>query len=227
MLEGAGGAGTQTFDSEWLREQHALWPWIGRFLWSPAADLHPSRHDQLLPGWSREAWSDPAVRAHVSRHLLSVHGLLDEPRSDTVWHGSGGGDFLVALLPQAPLARLARYLGLALHGAAAGEASGALDEAERAFIQRAPLYWHKPAVCANEPDATGWHALRILVGGQPAEVTRRFEWKMPVSLPDPVPDAGPAALLTLTRKILKEFEEPWSSLFATLRRPDCQIRLHG
>jgi hypothetical protein len=226
-------------DFGWSRSEGVLWPWIGRFFWSPAADLHPSRREALLPGWPEAAWSDAAVLAHVSRHLLSTAGLLPDAgrvppaaRAD-----SAAADFRIALLPQAPLTHLARRLGLALHASAprtaageAGEAgdADALDDAERAFLaRRVPLYWRAPAVEGDDPRATGWHALCVLLANQSEAVKRRFEWKTPADpgRPAALPDAG--ALLALAWKILKEFDEPWSSLFATLRRPGCLIRLHG
>ncbi len=208
---------------DWLLEEGALWPWIGRFLWSPALDLHPSRRPVLLPRWPEEAWSDRAVLAHVSRHLLSAHALLGELRWD-----SRVAQFRLALLPGEPLARLARRIGLALHGPAAGAAGAVLDESERAFLtQRAPLYWRTAHVTGEDPAGTGWAALRILTGNQPDAVKRRFVWKTPITPGRPAPLPDSALLLALTRKILKEFEEPWSSLFETLRRPDRQIRLCG
>ena len=88
---------------ERLRSEAALWPWIGRFFWSPALDLHPSRRASLLSGWPAEIWSDPRALEHISRHLLSSHGLLA-----TISYDSAASDFLLVLLPQTPLARLAR-----------------------------------------------------------------------------------------------------------------------
>ncbi len=209
----------------WVQEG-ALWPWISRFFWSPAADMHPSRRPHLLPGWPGEAWSDAAVLAHVSRHLLSVHGLLADEASGASFNRNGGG-FLIALLPQTPLARLARYVGLALHGAATLEGP-ALDEAESLFVaQRAPLYWRASAPPTREPEASGWSALKQAIGPQPEEVMRRFEWKTPAATGQAQSVAGPGVMFVLVQKIIKEFEEPWPSLFATLRRPGHQIRLHG
>jgi hypothetical protein len=224
MLERTAEAVLEADASEWPQSEARLWPWIGRFLWSPATDLHPSRREALLPGWPAEAWSDPAILAHLSRHLLAAHGFLGEVEAAGLqWHG-GCADCLIVLLPQPPLARLARRIGLALHGTAAA-AAGPLDEADRAFVeQRAPLYWRAP-IAADDPAGTGWQALRALAGGLHAGAARRFEWKTQAGGGAPAALPGGGALLTLARKILKEFEEPWCSLFATLRRPERQIRL--
>lgn|GEM_PF-2183937 len=237
----------------------ALWPWLGRFLWSPALDVHPTRRERLLPGWPPEVWSDPAVCAHISRHLLRALDLLDtDPAGASLNRNSGG--FVVALLPQAPLARLARYTGLALRGPAVLDDGTVLNEDERSFVsQRLPLYWHAPDARAGVPENTpsgmpanprsgvpgspvsgapesaasgtpenaGWQALTAILGPQPEEITRRFEWKTPTGLGKAEPVAGADALLALIGKLLKEFEAPWSSLFATLRRPAHQIRLRG
>ncbi len=211
-------------DFDWPRSEGSWWPWIARFLWSPAVDLHPSRRDALLSGWPEDAWSDPAILAHVSRHLLVAHGLADE----AVRWNSAATDMRVALLPQAQLARLARRVGLALHGASPRGAPAMLDEAERMFVaRRVPLYWRAPPVSGNDPAATGWHVLRVLVGKRFDGITRRFEWKTPLHPGKPAPVPGLDALGALTRKVLKEFEEPWCSLFATRRRPGLQIRLRG
>ena len=211
-------------NAEWLRSEVELWPWIGRFLWSPAADLHPTRRDSLLPGWPAQIWSDPGALAHVSRHLLSSHGLLEATSYDSNAEG-----FLLALLPQAPLARLARRTGIALHGAKACDSLPSLDDDDRDFLtKRVPLYWHVKAVAGSDPDATGWHVLRMLTANQPDGVKRRFTWKTPLGPGQPAGTLPAAALLTgLIRKVLKELEPPWSSLFATLRRPGSQIRLQG
>jgi hypothetical protein len=209
---------------EWLGGEVALWPWIGRFLWSPAADLHPTRRDSLLPGWPAQIWSDASGLAHVSRHLLSSHGLLEAPTYD-----SNADGFLLALLSQAPLACLARRTGIALHGAKACDSLTSLDEDDRDFLtKRVPLYWHVKPVVGSDPDATGWHVLRMLTNHQPDGVKRRFIWKTPLDPGQPAGTLPPAALLTgLIRKVLKELDPPWSSLFATLRRPGSQIRLQG
>ncbi len=199
----------------------ALWPWVARFMWSPAADLHPTRREMLLPGWPESAWSDENVRAHVSRYLLLTQTLIEPVRLNT-----GTGEFRLALLPQAPLARLARYIGLALHGA--GAAGQAADEADRAFVRhRAPLYWRGSPVVGDDAVATGWRALRLLVGSQPAAVTIRFEWKTPSDNSESTGLPGAATLLTLARRVSRELEEPWASLFASLQRPDRQIRLRA
>lgn len=204
------------------RDEGGLWPWIGRFLWSPAADLHPSRRESLLPGWPSEAWSDAAVLSHVSRHVLNTQGLLGQ-----VEWSSAAGEFRVALLPQVPLAHLARCVGLALHGAGC-RANPAIDEAERQFVERrVPLYWRAPPAEGDDPGATGWQALRVLVSGQAEGVARRFEWKTPLGPGRPAALPERDILLKLVQKILKEFEQPWSSLFAKLRQPDHQIRLHA
>lgn len=213
-----------TANAEWLRGEAALWPWVGRFLWSPAGDLHPTRRESLLPGWPVEVWSDLRALEHVSRHLLTSHGLLDAAHFD-----SSADGFLLALLPQTPLARLARRMGMALHGAKACESLPFLDDDDREFLtQRMPLYWHVPPVGGTDPDATGWQVLRLLTADQPDTVKRRFTWKTPLDPGKPAGTLpGPALLTGLIRKVLKEFETPWSSLFATLRRPGCQIRLQG
>jgi hypothetical protein len=224
--------------AEWVRTEGALWPWVGRFLWSPALDLHPTRRESLLPGWPQEVWSDPRSLAHVSRHLLTAHGLLEiisasagatARSAETTAFASADSEFLLALLPQAPLARLARRIGLALHGTDACGSLTSLDEDERLFLtQRIPLYWHTPPVSGDDPDATGWRVLHTLTENQPDGVRRRFAWKTPLEAGRPaISLPGSALLHALIRKILKEFESPWSSLFATLRRPGCQIRLHG
>jgi hypothetical protein len=208
---------------ERLQSDAALWPWISRFLWSPALDLHPTRRESLLPGWPAEVWTDPRALAHVSRHLLTSHGLLDAPAYDSASEG-----FLLALLPQPPLARLANRLGMALHGAKACESLADLDEDDRDFLtKRVPLYWHVRPVEGSDPKATGWHILRLLTASQPDSVKRRFTWKIPRDAGQPAGTLpGPALLNGLIRKVLKELEAPWSSLFATLRRPGNQIRLH-
>ncbi len=252
--------------AEWVRDEGALWPWVGRFLWSPAPDLHPTRRESLLPGWPQEVWSDPRSLAHVSRHLLTAHGLLEiisasagaaagsaktnsvsadaaarsartnsaspdatARSAETTALASADSEFLLALLPQAPLARLARRIGLALHGADACGSLTSLDEDERLFLtRRVPLYWHTPPVSGDDPDATGWRVLHTLTENQPDGVRRRFAWKTPLEAGRPaISLPGSALLHGLIRKVLKEFESPWSSLFATLRRPGCQIRLHG
>lgn len=222
--ENAISASVVTASAERLQSEAALWPWIGRFLWSPALDLHPSRRESLLPGWPAEVWSDARALEHVSRYLLSSHGLL-EPLS----YDSTAADFLLALLPQTPLARLARRVGMALHGATACESLPTLDEDDQAFLtKRLPLYWHVKPVEGSDPDATGWSVLRTLTTDQPDGVKRRFIWKTPLDGGHPAETLPGAALLNgLVRKVLKELESPWSSLFATLRRPGCQIRLHG
>ncbi|WP_129781707.1 hypothetical protein [Peristeroidobacter soli] len=218
-------------NAEWVRSEAALWPWVGRFFWSPALDLHPTRRQSLLPGWPEDVWSDERALAHVSRYLLSAHGLLENTVTSVgaVVRDGGDSEFMLALLPQSPLARLARRIGLVLHGAAACESLTALDEDERLFLtQRVPLYWHVRVVAGDDPDATGWHVLRLLLKGQPGDVRRRFLWKTPLEPGQPAKSLPGAALLHgLVRKILKEFESPWSSLFATLRRPASQIHLRG
>ena len=216
--------GARTADAaQWPASEGALCPWIGRFLWSPAMDLHPSRRRLLLPGWPEEAWSDPALLAHLSRHLLRAHGLQCEARAARVEWDSADGRCLIALLPQTALARLARRVGLALHGPTRAAAEP-LDDTDRAFIERAPLYWRAP-VPGEAPESSGWQAVCALVGTLSERMTRRFEWKTPAGGGEPVALPGTAALLGLTRKILKELEEPWCSLFETLRRPERQIRL--
>ncbi len=203
--------------------QGSWWPWISRFLWSPAVDLHPSRRESLLPGWPTETWSDPAVLAHVSRHLLVTHELLDVA---TRWDYAS--DCPVALLPQAPLARLARGVGLVLHGGSLLDAGTTLNDEERSFIRhRAPLYWSLPSLKGDDPDATGWEALRVLVGRRSLAIERRFDWKNPRSCGKPasLPDAD--QLRMLVGKVLKEFEEPWCFLFGTLRAPRRRMRLRG
>ena len=218
--------------AECLGNEAALWPWISRFLWSPAPDLHPSRRESLLPGWPSQVWSDQRALKHVSRHLLSSHGLLETPSYDSSAEG-----FLLALLPQAPLACLARRAGMALHGIEACESLPFLDEDDRNFlIKRVPLYWHVQPVHGGDPEATGWQVLRLLTAAQPDALQRRFTWKTPLDPGQPSGHPlghpggtlpGAALLNGLIRKVLKEFESPWSSLFAALRRPGCQIRLHG
>jgi len=201
--------------------EEALWPWVGRFLWSPAADLHPSRRDALLPGWPEQAWSDPQVLAHLSHHLLRSHGLLGDVRCDC-----DAGEFVIALLPQALLARLARQLGLALAGTTVG--ATALEKEERAFLtRRLPLYWHARGTGGEDPEGCGWQALRALTAGQPTGVKRRFTWKTPLAPEQALSMPDPGALLALAGRILREYEEPWCSSFAMPRRPERQIRLCG
>ncbi|MEJ0035243.1 MAG: hypothetical protein WDO68_04060 [Gammaproteobacteria bacterium] len=212
-------------DPDHLLAQGALWPWIARFLWSPAVDLHPSHRALLLPGWPMEAWTDRAVLAHFSRHLLVTHGLLAESRWDT---GSAG--FRVAVLPLEPLTRLARRIGFTLHGPAPvpGSELQEDDDPDHGFLsERAPLYWRASHVTGDDPEGTGWHAVRLLAGDQPAAIRQRLQWKTPASGGRPAQLPDTSLLWPLARKILREFEEPWSSLFGTLRRPARQIRLCG
>jgi hypothetical protein len=223
MAERAGGGQLRekrTLGLLWGED--ALWPWISRFLWAPAVDLHPSRRDTLLPGWPEAAWSDPQVLAHPSHHLLQSHGLLRDVRCD-----SDAGEFVIALLPQALLTRLARRLGLAFAGTAV-RAAEALEEGERAFLtRRLPLYWRAAGGGGEDCESSGWQALRAVMAGQPEAVRQRFGWKTPLEVGRPMsmPDCG--ALLALIGRILREYEEPWCYSFAMPRRPERQIRLRG
>jgi hypothetical protein len=102
-----------------------------------------------------------------------------------------------------------------------------LNEAERAFLlHRAPLYWRWAPVDGGDPEATGWKVLRHLLFTQPAAIARRFQWKTPMARSAAGTLPGKAVQLVLVRKLMKELEEPWSSLFA-MRRPDRQIRLRA
>ncbi|THF57270.1 hypothetical protein [Pseudothauera rhizosphaerae] len=195
-----------------LREEGALWPWIARFLWAPALDLHPSRRALLTPGWPEEAWRGPASLRHLSRHLLLDAGLTDVPR----WH-SGATAFRLALLPAEPLAVLARRMALALAGNGWAAREGELDEAETHFLaERAPLYWQDAApLAADDPLLAGWSALRTALAGQPEAIRRRFAWKTPQECDAAAPGTAAEALLALSQRILRESEEPWSSLFAS------------
>ncbi len=220
LPDGPAGSGSRT-GLEWPRSEGIWWPWIARFFWSPAVDLHPSRREALLPGWPAEAWSDPSVLSHVSRHLLTAHGLKEEP---VQWDHSD--DLPVALLPQTPLALLARYLGLALHGTSPRERGAVPNEADRLFIeQRVPLYWHQPPVAGDDPDATGWQAVRVIFGKRPEAIARRFEWKTPLSARKPGPLPARDVLRSLVRKVSKELDPPWSALLATPRPPGRQVHL--
>ena len=182
-----------------IRAEGPLWPWIARFFWSPAQDVHPTRRAALLPG-------------------LAAARLDDEAAWD-----STRVDFRVALLPPSPLQALARRMGLALRRPATHEDVAALEPAERDFVlERAPLYWRGATLAGDGPaEATGWQALGEMLAGQPAAVRRRFGWKTPSTL-DPTPaaqlDVAPGALQALALRILREAEAPWPSLFATLPR---------
>ena len=195
-----------------------LWPWIARFFWSPAQDVHPTRRAALLPGLAAAAWDCPRALRHASSHLLAAARLDDEAAWD-----STRVDFRVALLPPSPLQALARRMGLALRRPAAHEDVAALEPAERDFVlERAPLYWRGATLAGDGPaEATGWQALGEMLAGQPAAVRRRFGWKTPSTL-DPTPaaqlDVAPGALQALALRILREAEAPWPSLFATLPR---------
>ncbi len=188
---------------DWLLEEGALWPWIGRFLWSPALDLHPSRPPCAVAALAgRSVVGSRGARACVApsteRACASGRAALGQPRRAISTRPVAGR----ATCPPctAHRTRSARP--------AAGAAGAVLDESERAFLtQRAPLYWRTAHVTGEDPAGTGWAALRILTGNQPDAVKRRFVWKTPITpgLPAPLPDS--ALLLALTRKILKEFEE--------------------
>ena len=201
-----------------IRAEGPLWPWIARFFWSPAQDIHPTRRAALLPGLDAAAWDSPRALRHASSHLLAVARLDDEPAWD-----SARPDFRVALLPPSPLETLARRMGLALRRPVAPEDVAALAPAERDFLlERARLYWRGATVAGDGPaEATGWQALRELLAGQPAAVRQRFGWKTPSTF-DPTPaaqlDVAPGALQALALRLLRESEAPWPSLFATLPR---------
>ena len=207
--------GQATGAAERLHAQNPLWPWVSRFLWSPAQDLHPSRRAELLPGWDDEAWSHPGVLRHVSRHLLASAGLTQETR----WEEDAQGSRL-ALLPQEALALLARRVGLALRPPR-GEALASLAQQDRAFVtEPAPLYWHADE--AQPPagfEASGWRALRTSLQSLPNPLRRRFEWKTPIHT-DPAQEESGAShtaepLQALALRIVREFQEPWSCLFTT------------
>lgn len=207
-----------------------LAPWVRRFCWSPAAELHPTRREALLPGLSDAQWSRPGVQRQASRHLidgLSPAERLDELDVEVELQVLSDAGRL-AVLPQAPLERLATRLGFALGGPADDSDLLGLDADDRSFAQsRARLYWRgprRPLEGGPSPRVLGWMALRRAVDGLPDGWTARFEWKTPVE-PGPVPptpslltDAAPVALCAAALRILKEFETPWSSLFANIRR---------
>lgn len=186
---------------ELLAAEAALWPWISRFFWQPALDLHPLRRAALLNGWPAAAWQQPAVLAQLSRHLLR------EAEPMPAWH-SGSSAFRLALLPQEPLARLARRIGLTLAGAGA---AGLADEEVRFLAQRAPLYW-RAAPSWEDPQQSGWANLRAALAEQSAGVQARFAWKT-APAHGRVEVHNGAAMLALALRILREFEEPWSCLF--------------
>ena len=201
-----------------IRAEGPLWPWIARFLWSPAQDVHPTRRAALLPGLDAAAWDCPRALRHASGHLLAAAGLGGE----AAWDCARAG-FRVALLPPSPLEALACRLGLALRRPAAPEDVAALTPAERDFVlERAPLYWRGAVLAGEGPaEATGWQALGEMLAAQPPAVRQRFGWKTPSTF-DPTPaaqlDVAPGALQALALRILREFEAPWPSLFATLPR---------
>jgi len=162
--------------SEWMQRERVLWPWIARFYWSPAQDLHPSRRAVLAPGVTDEMWGNATALAHVSRHLLAARGAVEftPPARDAA-------EYLIALMPQHSLARLARRVGLVLHRIEVSAADVTLDDDERVLLtQRMPLYWHTPAVHGREPEATGWYVLNTMVSDAPKDVRQRFEWKTPL-----------------------------------------------
>ncbi|MQA40729.1 hypothetical protein [Rugamonas aquatica] len=192
--------------AELVRREGRLWPWIARFLWAPALDLHPERRAALLPGWPEALWREPASLEHLSRHLLASAEPLP------AWH-SGASAFRLALLPQPPLALLARRLELALRGGG----SDLNDDDARFLMERAPLYWRPRPDAGGVAGTAGWAALRAALAGQPAAVRTRFDWKTPpiAMQADGANDGDSDALLALTLRILREFEEPWSCLFVT------------
>lgn len=177
-------------------------------MWEPQADLHPSRRAAFAPLLGAEDWSNPRARTHLSRHLLTTTAVA-QPAN---WDCSAEA-FRLALLPHAPLFRLARLCGLALAASAPTR-----DAEETRFVtERATLYWHGPQLDIQENGAlelAGWEALRKAVSGQPEAIRQRFEWKTPEQPGTRLPAGlSSQSFVALARRILKEFEEPWPSLF--------------
>lgn len=210
-------------DAARVREEGPLWPWITRFFWAPAQDLHPSRRASVAAELPAEVWQSRASLRHVSRYLLRSAALTDMPQ----WHKDARA-FQVALLPAEALNRLARRMSLALRGAPLPadpqselSAEQLADEAQFA-TQRAGLYWvaaHDSASWPHPPDVLGWLALREAVATQPEAVRRRFAWKLPLACDEQGWAGAPSdAMLALALRILREFEEPWCTLFAKAAR---------
>ena len=198
-----------SFTADRMAAEGALWPWIHRFFWEPAKDLHPQRRVMVAPILQERDWEDVRTLGYVSRHLVDQIGKPDPFEWDSRSFG-----FRLALLPSAPLSRLARLMGLAITGCPVDP-----DDEDADFaMERARLYWHRDGEESSTTACkqSGWRALREVVAGQPRPIGQRFEWKTPPDdgyLSSDCEDAE--AQRALARRVLRELEEPWCNLFVT------------